>query len=172
MIERKIIWSEAGLPGLVLGILCIAYFAVTSLLQLPLLTAILWVAKLFGCIFIMYLFIKKFVSIHPEEASNSDSFRFGVAVSVLSAFIYSAGYFIFLQYICPDFLSDAMNSAMQAYGSMLDSNSTEMIENMMPKLPTIGFFTNFLWCAFYGAIVSAVISRSVPSENPFKEDGK
>ena len=169
MIERKTIWSEAGMPGLVLGLVSLVFFVVTSLFQSPLLNVVLWLVKLVGCIYLMYFFIKKFASLH-DGVSNSDTFRFGSTVALLSAFIFSVGYFVFVQYIRPDTFKDAMDAAMQAYSSFLDSNSIEMMENMLPKLPTIGFFVNLFWCWLYGTIVSAIISRSVPSHNPFDEN--
>ena len=70
-------------------------------------------------------------------------------------------------YIKPDTFELALNAVMENYGSFLDSNSLEQLENMIPKLPAIGLFANIIYCFVYGSIVSAIISRSVPSNNPF-----
>ena len=167
--ERKLIWSEAGIPGLILGLATAVCFYLTSLLGNALLNGIVWVAKLAGCICLMYFFMKKFVSIH-SGADNRDSFRFGVIVALLSAFIYSVSFYIFTVYIKPDMFDAALSAVMDNYSSILDSNSLEQIENLIPKLPAIGFFSNLIYCFLYGTIVSAIISRSVPSTNPFDND--
>ncbi len=167
--ERKLIWSEAGIPGLILGLATAVCFYLTSLLGNALLNGIVWVAKLAGCICLMYFFMKKFVSIH-SGADNRDSFRFGVIVALLSAFIYSVSFYIFTVYIKPDMFDAALSAVMDNYSSILDTNSLEQIENLIPKLPAIGFFSNLIYCFLYGTIVSAIISRSVPSTNPFDND--
>ena len=164
--ERKTIWSEAGMPGLVLGLATAACFYLTSLFAKPLLSTIIWIVKFGGCIYLMYLFMKKFVSIH-DEATNKDSFRFGVVLALLSAFIFSILYYVYVVYVKPGIFDTALSTVMDSYGSMLDSNSIEQLENLMPKLPEISLLANFFYCFIYGTIVSAIISRSVPSSNPF-----
>lgn len=164
--ERKVIWSEAGMPGLVLGLVTAAFFYLTSFWSNPIVSTVVWIAKFAGCIYLMYFFMKKFVTIH-KEANNSDSFKFGVVVALLSAFIYSISYYVFVVYIKPDTFELALNAVMENYSSFLDSNSLEQLENMIPKLPAIGLFANIIYCFVYGSIVSAIISRSVPSNNPF-----
>lgn len=169
MIERKTVWTEAGLPGLVLGLVPVAVLVLNTIASSPVLGVVLWLVKFVGCIYLMYLFMKKFVSIH-DDADNSDSFRFGVVVALLSAFIYSASYFVYAAYIKPDLFETAIATAMDSYSSMLDANTLESMENLIPKMPTITFFVNLVYCFVFGTIVSAVISRSVPSSNPFDSD--
>lgn len=164
--ERKLIWSEAGLAGLVLGLVTAACFYLSSLLGNALVNVAVWIVKFAGCIYLMYFFMKKFVTVH-SDANNGDSFKFGVAVALLSAFIYSISYYVFTVYVKPDMFDAALSAVMENYSSILDSNSLEQIENMVPKLPAIGFFANLIYCFLYGTVVSAIISRSVPSSNPF-----
>ena len=43
----------------------------------------------------------------------------------------------------------------------------DMMEEMIPKLPTMTFFLNFFWCWLFGTVLSAIFSRNIPSSNPF-----
>ena len=41
------------------------------------------------------------------------------------------------------------------------------LEEMLPKLPTITFFSQFIYCWLFGTVVAAIFSRNIPSSNPF-----
>ena len=81
MNERNTFWNQAAKAGLVLGGVSVAYLALTYLLSLvngegfvlilmSIIKALLWVAKLFGCIYLMKLFITRYDSLPLEEGSR------------------------------------------------------------------------------------------------------
>ena len=126
-----------------LGCVSVAYLAITqwlATLQAPFLvslgSAVLWIAKFAGCLLLMRALMKKFASAN-EGVTNSDSFAFGCAVAFLSALVYSVCYFAYVQFINPEFFEASMQAGMQAYSSMLDSNSRDALEEMMPNLLNI-----------------------------------
>ena len=170
MIERKTVWSDAGLPGLVLGLIPAVTLTLGSLLNSVIFSYVLWFVKFASCIYLMYFFMRKFASLH-EEVDNSDTFRFGVAVALLSAFVYASFYLVYVLYIHPGVFEESVRTAMENFSAYIDSNSREQLENMLPKLPTITFFVNLGYCFLFGTVLSAIISRMVPSTNPFSDNG-
>ena len=176
MADKKSFWNEAGLAGLCLGAVPIVYFGTGMLIGLispektglvligSAVSLLLWVAKLLLCIYLMRSFMQRFSSSNPE-ADNSHVFRFGCAVAFLSALIYSAFYLAYVGFIAPDTFSTAMEAITS--NPMMDSNSLSAVEEMMPKMPRIAFFANLIYCTLYGTVLSAILSRNIPPENPF-----
>jgi len=178
--SSKDLWESAGVAGLVLGLVSIAYLAIGQLLSFEtesvglsvltnVLAFVLWIAKFAGCILLMKYFMTKFCAAYPG-AGNQDSFKFGVCAALLSALIYSAAYFAFVSFINPEMISEAMDMAMSSYSSMLDSNSLAMLENMKGNFPKIVFFSNLIYCFLFGTILSAILSRNIPSKDPFADN--
>lgn len=174
---RKNLWNSAGKAGLILGLLSSAYMFINqwaTAAEMPaflssILSFVLWAAKFAGCIMIMMFFMKKFSSENPE-ADNSKTFRFGVATALLSALIYAAVTFANIAFISADLMAENMDTVMQAYASIADSNTMDMMEEMISKLPQITFFSNLIYCTLYGTVLSLILSRNIPSRNPFAEN--
>ena len=175
--QKNIIWERAGKAGLVLGGVSIVYMLLTMLtgklaengsatFLLGALNTILWLAKFAGCIFLMRLFIRRFAAAEPE-ADRSRVFRFGMLTALLSAVLYSGFYLAYVSFIAPDTFSQALD--MLADNPMLDSNSMSAIEEMMPRMPTISFFGNLVYCWLFGTILSAIFSASLRPNNPFTD---
>ena len=173
---RKEMWEAAGYAGLALGLVSIIYMYINKAIgsssmspgTMVLITTPLWIAKFAGCIFLMKLFMKRFLSAHPQ-ASNKDTFRMGTATALLSAFFYSAIMFVDMVYITPDLYAAQYEIAMQQYSSMMDSNSRNMMKKFIEMLPQFQFVWNLLYCFVYGMVLSAILSRNIPSQDPFAD---
>ena len=176
-ISRKDLWDGAGKAGLVLGLVSSAYVVLTYLLTkltgstgtallATLLNFLLWAAKFGGCIFLMKYFMTKFANAHPG-ADNSDTFRFGMLTAFLSALIFSAFDLAYVTWVAPDTFSNAIEMAQESYGSLLPAESLEAMENM--NFGSITFFTNLIYCFIFGTVLSAILSRNIPSRNPFAD---
>lgn len=165
MTDKKSMWNEAGVAGLALGAVSSAYMYLGGISG-TVLTMVLWFVKFAACIYLMRFFMLKYSNNNPDTG-HSEVFRFGTLVALLSALIYAAFSLAYLMYINPESLSEAMDSAMEMYESFLDSNSLESIEEMLPKLPTISFWTNLFYCWIFGTVLAAIFSRNIPSDNPF-----
>jgi hypothetical protein len=129
---------------------------------------ILWVAKLYICIRLMRVFMLKFAE-GNEGVTNSDTFRFGTATALLSALLYSGFTLAWLMFIQPDAMSESMDAAMQMYENILPQDQIDSIMEMTPRLPSITFFINLVWCWLFGTVLSAIFSRNIPSRNPFAD---
>ena len=171
---KKGIWDRAAKAGLVFGAVSSVYMFVTQFLStsnmppfaMTALSAVLWIAKFVGCIWLMKFFMNKLTKDFPQ-AGNSDTFWFGALAGVLSALIFAAVSFANLEFISPDFYSSQREAAMQQFAPMMDSNTLATTEKILENLPSITFFSNLIYCSIYGILLSAILSRMIPSKDPF-----
>ncbi len=172
----KNLWNSAAIAGLALGALSSVYLFISQFLAgsemsgfiKTLLDLILWAAKFGGCIWLMMFFMKKFAA-ENQGVDNKGTRRFGVITALLSALVYAAVSFANVAYISADMFTEQMNMTIQQMSSMLDSNSLSQMNDMMEKLPQITFFSNLIYCFIFGAILSAILSRNIPSKDPFAD---
>ena len=175
-VTQKNMWNTAGKAGLFLGLASAAYLFITQLMGQSEMPAILrsvigfalWAAKFVGCIWIMKLFMKKFVH-ENDSVSNSGTFKLGLMMALLSALVYSAFAFANVAFISPELFESQINAAMQQMAPMMDSNTQSVMETYMENLPQITFFSNLIYCTIYGMILSFILSRNIPSKDPFAE---
>lgn len=177
MNDKASIWNSAGKAGLALGGVSAAYLLIVQLLSkipepslglvilINVSTTILWAAKLFFCIYLMKVFMKKYAATDPE-IDNSRTFRFGTLAALFSALIYAAAYMAYITFIDPDIFAQSLDILRD--NPMMDSATLEAVEEMIPSMPTYAFFGNLIYCTLYGTIVSAILSRNIPSSNPFE----
>lgn len=171
---RKNIWEEASKAGLALGLVSTVYLFITTFLAGAEMSTflnmtisfLLWAVKFAACIWLMMKFMRRFVG-RNAEADNSSTFRFGVVTALLSALIYAAASFANVAYISADMYSEQMNMLMQQMAPMMDSNTLKQMDEMLGIMPQLTFFSNLIYCFFYGTILSFILSRNIPDRNPF-----
>ncbi|MCR4859454.1 MAG: DUF4199 family protein [Bacteroidales bacterium] len=178
MAEKNIIWESAGKAGLVLGGVSILYLLCTMLtgklagsgtgiaVLMSVLNFLLWIAKFCACIYLMRFFLLRFSQADPE-ADNARVFRFGTLAALLSALLYSAFYLAYVSFLAPDTFDEALEILRD--NPMMDSNSMSAIEEMIPRMPTLSFFVNLVYCWLFGTVLAAIFSRNIPSQNPFND---
>ena len=174
--DRRAFWNLAGTAGLALGLTSTAFMFASQWLtavEMPsflssIVSFIMWTAKFVGCIWLMRFFMQKFVSENPK-ADNTMTFRLGTAAALLSALVLAAASFANIAFISADMFAEQMEQSMQAMAPYMDSNSMEMMDNMMERMPQISFFSNLFYCFIYGTILSYILSRNIPSKNPFAD---
>lgn len=179
MTEKNIIWESAGRAGLALGGVSTLYLLGTMLtarvaeaggaagILMTLVNAALWLAKFGGCIFLMRHFMLRFSHADPS-ADNARVFRFGALTALLSALIYAAAYLAYTTFLAPDIFEQVVGILQE--NPMMDANSMAMMEEMLPKMPAIGFFANLIYCWLFGTILAAIFSRGIPPRNPFIDE--
>lgn len=175
---RRERWNAAGKAGLIFGVIPVVHMYLNRGLVTPetnyyLGTAIhwiLWIAKFIGCIWLMKYVMRVFVSTHTE-ADNSDTFRLGMTIAFLSALICAAFSFADVAYISPDLYKNLMETSMpemmEAYSSIMSEDELGMITELSQRLPQITFFSKFIYCFLYGTVLSFILSRNIPSKDPF-----
>ena len=176
-ISTKALWNEAGKAGLVLGAVSVVYTIIVSLLAklsggvgvaflLSLFKFLLWAGKFVGCIFLMKFFLQALVNKY-DGVDNKRTFHYGMAIAALSALIVAAYSLAESLFISPEQMQEAMDTALSSLSSTLDSNSMAIMDSMMNNLPQISFFSNLIYCFLFGTILSAILSRNIPSRDPF-----
>ena len=174
-IQRNM-WNGAAKAGLALGIVSSAYLFISQFMgvaKMPvflnmLLGLVIWAAKFGGCIWLMTFFMKKFAS-ENREADNAMTFRFGMITAFLSALVYAAVSFANVAFISADMFTEQMNTVMQQMAPMMDSNTMAEMDKTMENLPQITFFSNLIYCFIFGTVLSAILSRNIPSRDPFAD---
>jgi len=174
MSETRSVFNDAAISGLALGAVSISYELLNHLgksiesgVIAGSLAVLLWIAKFVGCILLLRFFMKRY-SLTDSQIDNSQTFRFGVVTALYSALLYAAFYFIYVVYIVPDIFEQSFAMIRDSYSQSLPAESMEQIENMMGNLPTISFFAMLIYCFLFGTILSAILSRNIPSRNPFE----
>ena len=173
---QKNMWNTAGAAGLVLGLTSTAFLFISqglvhlemSALPLSIISLALWAVKFAGCIWLMKFFMKQFVADNCIK-ENSQSFRFGVVTALLSALVYAAASFANVAFISPDLYAEQMEMTMQQMAPMMDSNTQSMLERYFEILPQITFVSNLIYCFIYGTVLSFILSRNIPSTDPFAD---
>ena len=180
MNEKNIIWEHAGKAGLVLGGVSIVYMVLTMLTGrlaenaggglttvLALVNFLLWGAKFAACIFLMRFFMLRF-SQADTSANNARVFRFGTLAALLSALLYSAFYMAYVSFIEPDTFEKTLE--MLQDNPMLGATQMDSLEELIPRMPTLSFFVNLVWCWLFGTVLAAIFSRNIPPQNPFTDE--
>lgn len=170
----KNMWNSAGTAGLALGAVSAAYLFAGQLLAGNLEPAalwqqvtafFLWVVKLGACIWLMKFFMTKFAC-ENAITDNRIVFRMGMTTALLSALMYSAIYLANMLYISADFYEQTFQAAIEQMKPTLDSNSLAMTERLIGNLPKIMFFYNLTYCTIFGTVLSAILSRNIPTHFP------
>ena len=120
VIVKKSLWNHAGTAGLLMGLVSTAsmfagqYLSTLSLsgFLTVLIGLILWALETGGCIWLMWIFMKRFAAACPS-ADNSATFRMGMATAFLSALVYSAASFANLAFISVDFYTEQYQTLLQ-----------------------------------------------------------
>lgn len=169
-------WDAAARAGLVLGGVSAAYFALNSLLSTygasfagstvtALLNLVLWGVKFWLCIALLKRFMQAFAA-DGENVTNGGTLRFGICTALLSSLVYSAFFLAWVSFIQPDIFVDALQNAAAA----LPADALSQVQEILPKLPQLTFWTNLVYCFLFGTVLSLILSRNIPSQNPFDED--
>lgn len=178
-INGKSLWDVASKAGLALGAVSCAFMLINPLLAIKsgsvalnllgsFLGLILWAAKFFGCIWLMKFFMKKLCKDFPD-ADNMHTRRLGIMAAALSALVYSAFSLAYVSYINPDMFNESFEMILESYSNIMSADELSQIEEIRGDMGRISFFTNFFYCFIYGCILSAIVSRNIPSQNPFED---
>lgn len=167
-------WNEAARYGLIFGGISSAYIYMDRLLVLlgltgtfgSLLSFVLWAAKFVGCIKLMKYAMRKFSQDNPS-AERSDIFRLGRNIAVLSALVFSTFAVADIMYISTEYYQAAYTTIITEMSKTLPAQNVEEMKNMLVDLPKYTFIGNLIYCSLYGIVLSFILSRNIPSQNPF-----
>jgi len=168
-LERGTLVNIAAIAGAALGLVSGAYEfispAISGSVAGGIVDSVLWVVKLVGCIWIMRWGMI-YLSQKFEGVTNQHTRSFGLLAAAFSALITAAATYIAYEFAFPDFADKQIDAAYQMYGQYLDSNSMAMMDSLAENFSIINFFSRLFWCFIYGAVLTSILSRRIPTQNP------
>lgn len=176
-INSQILWNEGGKAAIAIGLVPVAYSVISILLSgikggmagamaVSLLSIALWAGKLVACILLMKYFMKRLAAGY-SGVTNKVTQRYGCIIALLSAIIVAGYSLLSLTVINPDTYKSVLDSYISA--SQMDSNTMDAVSGVLDRLPVIIFFTQLLYCFIFGYVLSLILSRDIPSNDPFDQ---
>ncbi len=158
----------AGVP-ILYQLICLWCGSMESIIFQSVLSLVLWGLKFGLGLYLTYYFMRRF-SDSLQEPDRREVFKFGRVLALMAAFVYSAFYFIYAQFIAPELFSDAIGLLADNYSQMMPQDAVDEILDMAPDMPKIAFVTNLFYCWLFGTVLAAIFSASL-TRNPFRDNG-
>lgn len=170
-INKKIISSEAGRTALLFGLISGGFILVNFLLAEikfgNVISSVLNVAKIIGCILLMKHFMVKLKGSY-EGVGRKQLVRYGTLIALFSAIITAIVAYCAYQYIFPETVTAMMDGLFEQMGSMLDSNSRNALLAVEGNMASIQMASMLFYCFLYGWILSLILAPRIAGDNtPF-----
>ena len=179
-ISGKAIWNEATKAGLMFGLVSVAYNYISIYLASLVGSSFLlnffasvgvWllrVAKIVGLILLMRACMTRLTR-NYSEVTNGDTFLLGIAISALSAIIVAGFTLLDCTVLLPTHYQDLMNQVMAELQPSMDANLRSAMEDVLSNFSGIMFWSTLFYCILYGVILSRILSRRIPAQDPFAD---
>lgn len=179
-ISGKAIWNEATKAGLMFGLVSVAYNYISIYLGSLVGSSFLlnffasvgvWllrVAKIVGLILLMRACMTRLTR-NYSEVTNGDTFLLGIAISALSAIIVAGFTLLDCTVLLPTHYQDVMNQVMAELQPSMDANLRSTMEDVLSNFSGIMFWSTLFYCILYGVILSRILSRRIPAQDPFAD---
>lgn len=163
-------WKEASTEGLLLSLVSIAALTLSMINTSGILSALIWIAKFGGSIWLLYYFMKRY----GAEHQGVSTFKHGFKTCLCSSLICSAYSFVLLRYLFPEKVTEIFDSTLSTISSMgasIPEQTTEMLLFVEDHYAQITSASTFFWCIIIGLIFCAILKNSTSSGNSvFTED--
>ena len=179
-ISGKAIWNEATKAGLMFGLVSVAYNYISIYLGSLVGSSFLlnffasvgvWllrVAKIVGLILLMRACMTRLTR-NYSEVTNGDTFLLGIAISALSAILVAGFTLLDCTVLLPTHYQDVMNLVMAELQPSMDANLRSAMEDVLSNFSGIMFWSTLFYCILYGVILSRILSRRIPAQDPFAD---
>ena len=170
--DRSSKWSSAAMDGLYLSLVTIIYSLIIASLQPQsfIITSLLWIAKFGGCLYLLWLFMKKW-SDGFDTITYSESYNYGFLVCLFSSILCACYSFVQIEWLFPDQTVEAINltkETMMQQGT-LNSSTENMIDKLSSNFGRISMFVSLFYYIIFGAIAAAITANFTIKTNPFGE---
>ena len=179
-ISGKAIWNEATKAGLMFGLVSVAYNYIS--IYLASLVGSSFLLNFFASVGVWLLRVAKIVGLillrracmtrltrNYSEVTNGDTFLLGIAISALSAIIVAGFTLLDCTVLLPTHYQDVMNQVMAELQPSMDANLRSAMEDVLSNLSGIMFWSTLFYCILYGVILSRILSRRIPAQDPFAD---
>ena len=165
-ISGKAIWNEATKAGLMFGLVSVAYNYIS-----------IYLGSLVGSSFLLNFCGGTFdvsileigAGVFEVKATNGDTFLLGIAISALSAIIVAGFTLLDCTVLLPTHYQDVMNQVMAELQPSMDANLRSAMEDVLSNFSGIMFWSTLFYCILYGVILSRILSRRIPAQDPFAD---
>lgn len=169
--EKKYLFRYASVDGLILSSITVAMLLISPLLRNVLYVGlILNVAKIAGCITLLYYLMKRY-ALANNCKRYGECFGYGLLVCLFSSFVCAA-----FSYITAEFIySGIYEQQLLETRAILESRyggSTDSFEYLLDNYSVIIFFSCIIYYFIIGLIFSAIFAGSVRVKDPFADNGE
>ena len=172
VMERNSKWSSAAMDGLYLSLVTIIYSLTVAVMQPQgfLVTAILWIAKFGGCMYLLWYFMKKW-SNSFETITYSESYNYGFIICLFSSIMCACYSYIQIEWLFPEQTAEAINLTKEAMiqQGTLNSTTENMIDKLSSNFGRISMFASLVYYVIFGSIAAAITANFTKKTNPFGE---
>jgi len=173
-LDGKTLWNEAGRVGFVFGgfsSLCLVLKEGAGLTNSTFLVTaasiILWAVEFFGCILLMKKYMLDLRDKY-EGVTMADTYRFGRRVALLSGLILAAVDALIILKMPQETVTSVLSEIRAAMPAGMGSLSEDDLGRIVDKLPLYTFVFQWLYCFLYGSLLSAIMSRYIFMQDPFR----
>ncbi|MBQ6437388.1 MAG: DUF4199 domain-containing protein [Bacteroidales bacterium] len=163
-------WSLAMRDGLLLSLITVACSTLGSLTQIWILNFLLWAVKLVGSIWLLWYFMKRYGTAHPEEPRTTG---YGIMVCLFSSIICAVFAYLSARFFFPHTIDEIMAQIPATIASTpgMTPEAEDAIYKLMDNIPQIMCVVTLIWDFILGLIISAIIGASTPRrKDPFGDD--
>lgn len=163
-------WSSAAMDGLYLSLVTIIYSLLVSVMEPQgfLITALLWIAKFGGCMYLLWFFMKRW-SDRFETITYSGSYNYGFLVCLFSSIMCACYSYVQIEWLFPENTQEAITLAKETMiqQGTLTSSTENMIDMMSSNMGRISMFASLFYYIIFGAIAAAITANFTKKTNPF-----
>ena len=163
-------WSSAAMDGLYLSLVTIIYSLIIAIMEPQgfFITAIMWIAKFAGCMYLLWLFMKKW-SDGFETITYSETYNYGFIVCLFSSILCACYSYVQVEWLFPEHTQEAITLAKETMiqQGTLNSSTENMIDKLGSNFGRISMFVTLFYYIIFGAIAAAVTANFTKKNNPF-----
>ena len=169
--EKKYLLRYASVDGLILSSITVAMLLISPLVRdVPYVGLILNVAKIAGCLTLLYYFMKRY-ALANNCKRYGECFGYGLLVCLFSSFVCAAFSYISIEFI----YSGIYEQQLLETRAILESKyggSTDSFEYLLDNCSVIIFFSCIIYYFIIGLFFSAIFAGSVRVKDPFADNGE
>ena len=167
-ITRRKIWDQAGVAGLILGMILAIAMLLNGLILNSQMSAgassitslLVSLFRIGGYIVAMAYFMGLFSGLNPQ-ATQSEIFRFGRAAAILAALINAAAGFADAAYLNQELYVNQYEAILEMFNPMMGSDFNTTSGWMLRHVPHLTFFSCLPNAAILGSVLAFILSRKI-----------
>lgn len=169
--DKKDLFRYASTDGLILSSVTVAALLFTPLLRnVPFVGYIVNVAKIAGCLTLLYYFMKRY-AVANSCRRYGECFGYGVLVSLFSSFVCAAFSYIISAFIYRGIYEQQLLEIREMLFSSNYGSVTDSFDYLLDHYSVILFFTSIVYYFIVGIVFSAIFASSVKVKDPFANGG-